>query len=259
MKGLIEDIENLTPWLQGEATPAQAARVMRELQDRWRAVYGAQAQRLATQWVGEVSKEAKKRLEASIAGAIGIDMTAIFDDRIVLDAAELMSLEAASLIRSVPDEFLSEIELAVMRNYQQLPQPEGRSLTEQIKELIGSTDTRARLIARDQTSKINTAVNQARQTEIGIEEYIWRTARDRRVVGTPGGEYPKGNAVHGNHWEREGLLFRWDNPPEDGPPGFAPNCRCVAEPVIVVSKLRSMERSETMRLLNAQKQWGLVA
>ena len=46
MKGPVEDIENLIPRLDGQATPAQAAQVMREMQQRWRDIYGADAERL---------------------------------------------------------------------------------------------------------------------------------------------------------------------------------------------------------------------
>lgn len=239
MKGLIEDVENLIPWLAGEATPSQAAQVLRELQDRWRIIYGADAQRLASRWVSEVSKDAKLRLEKNIARSLGVDMTAIFDDKVVFDAAELMSVEARGLITTIPGEYLDGVTRAVLDNYQQIQQPEGRSLAEQIQHLAGVSDSRARIIARDQTSKINTAINQARQQEVGIEEYIWRTRKDARVVGKPGGLYPNGNRTHGNHWEREGQVYRWDQPPVDGHPGYAINCRCFPEPIIDVSKLRN--------------------
>lgn len=259
MKGLVEDVENLIPWLAGEATPSQAAQVLRELQDRWRMLYGADAQRLASKWVAEVSKDAKLRLEKNIARSLGVDMTAIFDDKTVFDAAELMSVEARGLITTIPDEYLDGVTRAVLDNYQQLPQPEGRSLTEQVQHLAGVSDSRARIIARDQTSKINTAINQARQQEVGIEEYIWRTADDNRVVGKPGGKYPDGNQVHGNHYKRNGQAFRWDSPPFDGHPGFAINCRCIAEPVFDASSLRRIDRAEATRLFNAQMQWGKAA
>lgn len=238
MGPLADEVESILPWLTGEATPAQAAHVMRELQDRWRMIYGAEAQGLASTWVAEISKEGKKRLEGNIARALGLDMTHIFDDKTILDAAELMSVEARALITSVPEQYLAAVQQAVTHNFMQLPLPEGKSLTEHIQHLAGVGSARANLIARDQTSKINTAINQARQTSIGIEEYIWRTARDRRVVGTPGGAYPESNSVHGNHYKREGKTFRWDNPPADGHPGYAINCRCWAEPIIDVNKLK---------------------
>lgn len=160
-------------------------------------------------------------------------------------------MEARSRIVSLPEEYLAKVQQAVTHNYMQLPLPEGKSLTEYIKALSGATEMQANRIARDQTSKINMAINQARQQEVGIEEYIWRTARDRRVVGRPGGAYPTGNQVHGNHYKREGQIFRWDKPPFDGHPGYAINCRCIAEPIIDVANLRSINRTEAKRLFNA--------
>ena len=239
MGPLALEVEHLIPWLESAATPAQAAAVLRELQDRWRQVFGVKADQIARAWVARVSAQAKKRLEENLARSLGIDMAHVFDDVTVRDAAALMNMEAASLIKNMPEEFLEEVRRAVLSNFQQLPQPEGRSLEEQIQELIGSRlDTRARLIARDQTSKINTAINMARQTSVGITEYIWRTARDSRVVGNPAGLFPEGNDVHGDHWKREGQIFRIDSPPHDGHPGYAINCRCYSEPIIEVDKLR---------------------
>lgn len=46
-------------------------------------------------------------------------------------------------------------------------------------------------------------------------KYIWRTRGD--------------NKVRSEHAERDGKVFEWNNPPEDGHPGEAPNCRCRAE------------------------------
>lgn len=239
MKGLIEDIENLTPWLEGTATAAEAAQVLRDIRERWRVIFGVRAQRIAEEWQERISRESREQLERNIADALGLDMTRIFDEPIVRDAAELMSMEARALITSIQDDYLDKVQQAVTQNFMQLPLPEGKSLAEYISDLSGLPDSRARLISRDQTRKMHTAIDQARQQSIGIEEYIWRTRKDGRVVGKPGGMYPEGNAVHGNHWKREGKTFRWDAPPPDGHPGYAINCRCFYEPIIDVSKLRN--------------------
>ena len=45
--------------------------------------------------------------------------------------------------------------------------------------------------------------------------YIWRTVGDNRV--------------RSEHAVRDGKTFSWDNPPDGGHPGEAPNCRCTAE------------------------------
>jgi SPP1 gp7 family putative phage head morphogenesis protein len=126
-----------------------------------------------------------------------------------------------------------------LTNYQELPLPEGQSLTEYLAQYLPDKHkTRARTIARDQTSKVNTALMRARCEEIGSEEYIWRTAGDSRVTGNPNGLYPDGNKTHGNHYARNGNKFRWAEPPSDGHPGYAINCRCVAEPIVDIEKLK---------------------
>lgn len=45
--------------------------------------------------------------------------------------------------------------------------------------------------------------------------YIWRTRGDSKV--------------RSEHADRDGKIFSWDEPPEGGHPGEAPNCRCKAE------------------------------
>jgi SPP1 gp7 family putative phage head morphogenesis protein len=60
-------------------------------------------------------------------------------------------------------------------------------------------------------------INQLRQQELGIEQYIWRSQDDTKV--------------RDSHAEYDDQVFRWDEPPEDGHPGQAHNCRCYAEPV----------------------------
>lgn len=213
-------------------------RVLRELQERWRNTYGNKSDAFATKWLSAVSRKQKEEFQRNMAKALGVDYTAVFDDKVVHAAAEISAVEASNLIRTIPEEYFGKIQEAVLQNYQQLPLPEGRTLAEEIREIYKVTASRARVIARDQTSKMNTAITQARNEEIGVEEYIWRTAGDSRVVGTPGGLFPDGNRVHGNHYARNGKTFRWDEPPADGHPGYAINCRCVAEPVIDIDKLK---------------------
>lgn len=74
---------------------------------------------------------------------------------------------------------------------------------------------RSRLIARDQNNKLVGDLNQISHQQAGGEEYRWSTSRDARVRTT--------------HAARNGKIFRWSNPPEDGHPGQAIQCRCVAK------------------------------
>lgn len=78
------------------------------------------------------------------------------------------------------------------------------------------TENDARRIARDQIGKLNAQINQARQENLGLTGYIWRTSQDNRV--------------RDEHTELEGESFEWDDPPPDGHPGEPIMCRCYAEP-----------------------------
>jgi SPP1 gp7 family putative phage head morphogenesis protein len=65
-------------------------------------------------------------------------------------------------------------------------------------------------------------VNHARQRELGVERFVWRTMGDERV--------------RDEHDELKGETFSYDDPPEiDGEPtlpGDDVQCRCYAEPVL---------------------------
>lgn len=125
-------------------------------------------------------------------------------------------------------------------------------LRRQVREAGGIGERRAKLIARDQVGKLQGALHEARQRDLGIESYVWRTSRDERVAGNPGGLYPKADSAsptHGDHHEREGRRFSWKKSGgklvevlddgktrvtdfADGHPGEPIQCRCVSEPVI---------------------------
>jgi SPP1 gp7 family putative phage head morphogenesis protein len=90
---------------------------------------------------------------------------------------------------------------------------------------FGFTQRRARLIARDQIAKATSNLNQMRQQQAGIDNYVWSTSIDERVRGNPTGKYPHAAP---SHWAREGETFRWDEPPSGGHPGEPVNCRCTA-------------------------------
>ena len=85
-----------------------------------------------------------------------------------------------------------------------------------------ASESRAQLIARDQTLKLNAGLNEARQTAAGIEEYYWSTSHDASVRPT--------------HAALDTSRQRWDSPPDiDGEPlnpGEDFQCRCVAVPIL---------------------------
>jgi SPP1 gp7 family putative phage head morphogenesis protein len=91
------------------------------------------------------------------------------------------------------------------------------------------TRARANLIARTETSKAGTALTAARCEDLGIDWYVWRTAKDQRV--------------RDSHRLMDRVLVAWRAPPDPeqmaGEPshghyhaGEIFNCRCYPEPLI---------------------------
>jgi len=156
------------------------------------------------------------------------------------DIMKSFEKENVGLIKSITDQAVNNIEGMVHRGV-----TNGDRFTKiqkQIQNQFDVTKNRARLIARDQVSKLNGQITMTRQTALGIEKYIWRTSLDERVRGNPAGKYPNSQF---DHWEREGQTFSWNDPPPDGHPGQAIQCRCTAEPVL--SELEDLveEKPET--------------
>lgn len=104
-----------------------------------------------------------------------------------------------------------------------------KDIAQALQEHFSLSKKKAALIAQDQVGKLNGELDQHRQKQMGLNRYRWRTMRDLRVTGRPGGLYPD---AHPSHWAREGKIYSWDDPPEGGHPKQRVRCRCYAEPVL---------------------------
>jgi hypothetical protein len=210
---------------------------LRAVQEKWQDFANSFAATLGRMWVETSSRKQKTQLMESIKSALGVNHLYLLDNDEVRGAYELALMEATNLIKTVPTEYMERVAEALRRDFRNEAQPEGRTLSQEIAASTRITLQRAKVIARDQTAKMTSSFNATRQKSAGITEYIWRTAKDQRVVGRPAGLFPVGNPKHMNHYEREGKTFRWDKPPPDGHPGMAIQCRCYAEPIIDLDAL----------------------
>jgi SPP1 gp7 family putative phage head morphogenesis protein len=135
--------------------------------------------------------------------------------------------ENVNLIKTIPTKFFGQIENTVNDMW-----TNGRS-TADIKDALWErydiTERRAKVIARDQIGKINQQITEKRHRELKITKYRWSTSQDERVRGNPSGLYPDAKY---SHFDREGQIFSYDDPPEDGHAGYAIQCRCIAIPII---------------------------
>ncbi len=177
----------------------------------------ALAQRLAAEGVQKNLAAVDDTLAKNLKSAVGIGITGLMvSNQAIAEKMAAANKANVELIKSIPAEYFDRIKDIVSGNVEGGFRYE--DIVDQIKEAGDITDRRADLIARDQTSKMNGAFNEARQTSLGIESYVWEGAGDERERDT--------------HMANNGQTFQWDDPPaETGHPGEDVNCRCVARPV----------------------------
>jgi len=127
------------------------------------------------------------------------------------------------LIKSIPVQYLQQVEGIVMRSYSN-----GRDLqtmVAEIKELYPAAANRAVLIARDQSNKANAAANRARQLDLGITRAKW--------MHSHGGKEPRKDhlAADGKEYNIEkGCLISGDYIQ----PGEKINCRCTSRSILPI-------------------------
>jgi len=221
----------------GQINQADALRRLDDIDQAMRLRLGQDARIMASTVVEQANETNRDRMQTMFKNVFGIDVFGIVDDLGLREQLDGMIEENIGLIKTIPQDSLQRARNAVTANFRGETLP-GGSLMQELQRIGGITKNRARLIARDQTSKLNSSINQARQQSIGVEEYVWRNSKDERVVGNPSGLYPKGRRKHNDHWNRDGKRFKWSDPPPDGHPGQPIQCRCRAEPVIDINKLK---------------------
>lgn len=186
-----------------------------------------------------VDKFNKKELQAFKAIAIGEAFAE--DEPWVKNVIDSWSREQVTLITKASQDMLDTVARRIREGVK--AGKSARQVTAMINaDLPGISYRRARIIARDQTAKLNSALTQGRMADAGIETYIWSTSEDERVRGNPTGLYPKALP---SHYVMNGKVCRWDDPTvwlengewvkraPDAPyfhPGMAIMCRCVAIP-----------------------------
>jgi uncharacterized protein with gpF-like domain len=207
-----------------DESPADALRrSMKDLSKRWLDKFDQMSGKLAeyfTQSVEKRSTAAMKKILKDGGWTVSFQMTPAMKD--VIDS---VVHENVSLIKSIPERYLTQVESIVMVGVQN-----GRDLqviSEGLQKQLGVTKRRAALIARDQTNKANASLTRARQIELGIEEAVW--------THSGGGRHPRPSHVKaGREKVRYSVKEGWYDP-EVGRkilPGELISCRCTGRAVI---------------------------
>ncbi|MFZ5440474.1 MAG: minor capsid protein [Myxococcota bacterium] len=154
----------------------------------------------------------KAQLQHQLRAAVGVDVP--IGEPQWAQRIETFTEENVGLIRSIPEEYLAQVQRTVLRGIAEGSRWE--DLVDTIGERFGVAESRAALIARDQVGKFYSSLNAARQQDLGLTHFFWRTAGDERVR-------PEHVALNGER-------FSWNKLPAEGMPGTPINCRCNADP-----------------------------
>lgn len=196
--------------------------------------YGKTQRRLVDTIAGRIDKhnaDEFKRVIGIDAKQLGTESNALLDE---------FRAENVDLISSIPEQSLAEVDELLDELWSQGARVE--TLAAEILKRFDVSDSRADLIARDQTLKLNSNLSQSRQEATGITEYIWTTSGDERVRGNPSGLYPNPSETgktRPDHFHLDGQKFSYGDPPvvdeasgRRAAPGQDYQCRCLAAPVV---------------------------
>lgn len=174
----------------------------------------ADIEALAEKFARQTSTYQRVQLARQTQAALGVDVYA--SDRRLPSLIDAFVDANVGLVKDIGERIATRVELEVARGVQ-----DGMlhgDLAEKL-QAIGFGEERAALIARDQVGKLYGQINATRQSELGVDRFIWRAAGDERVRDL--------------HEELDGEEFRYSEGGHDteGLPGEPVLCRCWAEPI----------------------------
>ncbi len=211
-----------TPEIAQDESPAMAMRrLMRQLTGHWNKQFAKLAKQFAPEFVrrnGRLSDQAFKKALKDAGFTVEFHLTPAVND--VMQAS---IGENVSLIRSIPQQYLTEVEGMVLRSVQA-----GRdlgALNQDLLDRYAITKRRAALISRDQNNKATSVINRARQLDLGITEAIWHHSH-------------AGKVPRPSHVDMDGKVYKvakgmWDEDEQAWVlPGQLINCRCQAKSIM---------------------------
>lgn len=178
----------------------------------------ADDEKIAQGFVNRGNIQNQQEVSKNLKNQTGIDLSAYLGNSPrIAEKVNAMTTANVQLIKSIRSQYLDKVQNAVTQAM--VNGTLNKDLVQQIKDIGKTTEKRAIFIARDQSSKLNAALTQARHEDVGITKYTWSTSGDERV--------------RESHAEKDGQVFEYANPPADtGHPGHDFNCRCVAIPYL---------------------------
>lgn len=169
-------------------------------------------------WATRVEKVHRGKWAKSVLSATDVDLTTILSPYDVHDTVDSSLEWNIALIKDVSDETRRRISNSVFAGLQRRASAD--EIAKEISDATVLARARARRIAADQTVKLGSRLNQARQEQAGLTSFKWRHSAK----------------LHPRNWHlaRDGRVYPWKNSgiPADDMPGVPPFCGCTAQGVV---------------------------
>lgn len=143
--------------------------------------------------------------------------------RASMQAARVVVAENVGLIKSVPQEYLTDVQSKVWDSVR--AGADLSTLSQGLRQTYGVATRRAALIARDQNNKAKAVIENTRRQELGIKQAVWQHSS--------AGKVPRPTHVAANNklydldkgmYDKDEKKYVW--------PGQLINCRCTSRPVL---------------------------
>jgi SPP1 gp7 family putative phage head morphogenesis protein len=210
-----------------DAADSVFQRVMRRLNKKWSEVFTGFAQKYAAAFVERVDEYSKSSVFFSLSAA-GVNQPTMTYNKNVAATLGASKDFNHTLITNVQKEVHEKIYSAVMLSLTSPnPEEQGASgIQNALREVGTFAKKRVDLITRDQTSKLYSALSDERLRQNGVDHFEW--------MHSSAGKVPRQT-----HLDKDGKVFALDDPElwtgpkaDQGPPGWAINCRCRKRPII---------------------------
>jgi hypothetical protein len=182
----------------------------------------------AADGIKTISKTAKRRWLETVQQVLGVSALDILQDPAIGAPFDEATAAYMQYFDRYGADTMGKLKDAAFRNFTGQKVPEG-NLQAYLQKLYAGTAKHARFVALDINATYTATFSRLRAQSIGLTEYAWTTAGDRFVVGA--GVW-KPSPMHGNHFLRSGNTYSYEHRFEDGHPGEAIGCRCLAMPIV---------------------------
>lgn len=194
---------------------------------------------LAAKFAQQTSTYQRIQLNKQTKAAFGVDLYNN-DSHKMASTVEAFVDSNVGLIQNLGDKTANDIQAITLAAVQ-----DGKlhgDLADDLHARFDIGERKAALIARDQVGKLYGQVNAIRQKDVGVSQFIWRTASDERV--------------RPEHEARDGETYSYDDPPDGELPGEPILCRCYAEPdfTSILNEATETEIPESHRDIHDEQQ-----